>query len=95
MNEDRQTGRTTRQIESAPRGAYFVVNREAIYYTRDLAKKLSRTDINVVGRDWLKYPGSDWRYIDVVIDHYVVETMDRREHEGTQYLRAMHKEFKQ
>jgi len=93
MNEDRQTGRTTRQIESAPRGAYFVAG--AIYYTRDLAKKLGRTDITIVGRDWLKYPASYWRNIDVVIDHYVVETMDRREHEGTQYLRAMHKEFKQ
>lgn len=48
----RGTGRTARQIENAPRAAFFVVReREALNYVRELAKALGRGDIKIIERE--------------------------------------------
>lgn len=51
----RGTGRTTRQIQAAPKGAIFVwVNSGSIQYARDLAASLGRSDLTIVSPSWLE-----------------------------------------
>lgn len=67
---DRQTGRTTQQMNDAPLGAVFVWCNSRVSYPQDIAKTLGRNDlvvrplhwlqpVNVMGRD---FPG-------VIVDH--------------------------
>jgi hypothetical protein len=76
---DRQTGRTTKQINEAPEGALFVVpNWQAINYTRHLAQRLGRKD--------LRFTVPEYVYIDVVgtgravvVDHAARLTLDEQD----------------
>lgn len=67
----RGTGRTTRQINDAPQGAYYVWISSAIHYPRALARHLGRDDLMFVSPDWLEradnYRGR--RGLKVVVDH--------------------------
>lgn len=43
----RCTGRSTRQMQAAPRNALYLVNREQMRYARDLAHKHGRDDLKI------------------------------------------------
>lgn len=70
MTDQRQSGRTSRQLERAPRYAVFVWS---VLASRDYAVKLAssigRDDIMIVGPDWLI--SGRWRgdMRPVVLDH--------------------------
>jgi hypothetical protein len=49
----RQTGRTSKQMLEAPRGAMFVWCNSSTWYPRDLARSLGRTDLQICGPDML------------------------------------------
>lgn len=71
MDYDRGTGRTSRQMQTAARGALFVWLNNHIDYPRHLAKKLGRDDLEIVRRGDL-YPGHQLRgrtFTEIVIDH--------------------------
>ena len=66
----RQTGETTRQMEAAPQGAIFVWVNSRLDYTKALAKKLGRDDLEVVSPEWLS--SDSWRgrtLTGVIVDH--------------------------
>ena len=50
---DRQTGRTTRQMQAAPQGAVFVWCNSRVEYPIALAKELGREDLVVQPMSWL------------------------------------------
>ena len=67
---DRQTGETTRQMEAAPQGAVFVWCNRHLDYPGALAKKLGRSDLEIVGPSWLD--GNAWRarrLSGLIVDH--------------------------
>lgn len=69
-DDSRGTGRTTKQMMSAPLGAVFVWCNNDTHYPMFLANRLGRTDLKVVGSSWLNreaYKGIDPARI--VIDH--------------------------
>lgn len=71
MDDDRGTGRTTRQMLAAPHGAVFVwCNNGSAGYARDLAQKHGRDDLKVVTPQWLedgKWQGH--RLTGLIVDH--------------------------
>lgn len=48
-DNDPGTGRTTRQMEAAPKGALFIWCNDSLDYPRDLARRICRTDLVIVG----------------------------------------------
>lgn len=70
MTDQRQSGRTTLQLQTAPRDAVFIwpVSVSRIYAVK-LAHHLGRDDIEVEGPDWLI--AGRWRgqFRPVVLDH--------------------------
>lgn len=71
---NRQSGRTTRQIITAPEGAVFVWCNSNTDYPMRIAHRLERTDIKVVSLQWLlnrRFVSADRRQ--VILDHAVVE----------------------
>jgi hypothetical protein len=75
MIEDtlRGTGRTTRQLESAPIGSIFVCcTCEQVKYVNSLIRKLGRHDLVVKPLYWLSpYLVRGIRCADVIVDHSV------------------------
>lgn len=68
----RQSGRTTRIMQTAPRGAFFVWGTDDLRYPKALAAKLGREDLQIVGPSWFtarRYRGCD--PINIRADHYV------------------------
>jgi hypothetical protein len=68
-----QTGGTTRQMLVAPIGAVYVWCSSQLAYPRELAKKIGRTDLEIVSLGWIttqKWAGRELKGF--VIDHYVV-----------------------
>lgn len=65
---NRQTGITSEQMATAPRGATFVWCNEALHYPRTLAAKLDRQDLHIISPNALRTGlcGSPRR---VVVDH--------------------------
>lgn len=53
MSGDRQSGRTTEQMRSAPRGSMFVWCNDRLDYPRGLADSLGRKDLMIVAPIWL------------------------------------------
>ena len=51
--DDRQTGKTTRQMENLPQLAVYVWCNSILGYPKDLAKKIGRTDLEIVSPHWL------------------------------------------
>lgn len=67
---DRQTGRTTNQMVEAPPDSVFVWVNAHTGYPRDLAARLGRKDLRVVGPDWLNAGREGMTYRgSVVVDH--------------------------
>lgn len=76
----RQSGRTTREMQAAPKGAVFVWVSHHIDYPRDLAHKLGRYDLKIVGPEWL----TDRRWMGlelsgIQLDHAAQEIMTREQ----------------
>lgn len=78
MSKDRQTGRTTRQLEEAPQGAIFVWCNSHMYYPQMLARKLGRDDIKIKPFSWLGERNvRGLRGTKVIIDHATWEVNRR------------------
>ena len=78
MSEERGTGRTSRQILEAPKGATFVWCSENLDYPKELSKILGRDDLRIVGPSWLdniKFMGK----CSVTVDH-AAELSPRQSH---------------
>lgn len=71
MNQSgRQNGKTSTALLEAPQRCVYVCTAGAVRYTKELARKLGREDIIVVGPDWIR----DQRYLGqdrarVSVDH--------------------------
>jgi hypothetical protein len=63
----RQTGATTKQMQSAPRGAIYLWCNDEIDYAKRLAALLGRSDLRIVKRSWLET--SSGFNGDLVVDH--------------------------
>lgn len=89
INADRGTGRTTRQMQSAPIGAVFVWCSADVSYPRALANKIGRTDLKILPADRLA-DDSNWyrgeKLTGVVLDHAAVP--DEREWRNLQQAMA-------
>lgn len=78
MSNERQTGRTTKQIQAAPIGAFYVViNISAVNYIQSLAYKEGRDDLHVVPLSIIQRDNYAFlrcrRGMIIVLDHAVVE----------------------
>lgn len=82
----RGSGKTTKQIENAPRDAVFVWVNEHLQYANDIAFMLGRIDIEVVGPSWLR--GNEWRgrIFPLVVDHAFTTVPERRTDSGLRNL---------
>lgn len=72
MSDDayRGTGRTTRQMQQAPIGAVYIWCNNLLDYPKRLADKLGRSDLKIVGTEWLE--NRRWRGVEISgldIDH--------------------------
>lgn len=77
----RGTGRTTKQMMEAPKGAVFVWCNKEVWYPQRLAEKLGRKDLQIQPRSWLT--GERWRgqsFPGIVVDHALHELMSSREY---------------
>ena len=84
---DRQTGRTTAQMTTAPIGAVYVWCNRHIGYPAALAKMLDRKDLAVRPLSWLtlhSVMGS--RFRNVIVDHAVL--LNGEVLESVRYLRC-------
>lgn len=84
---DRQTGRTTRQMNDAPLGAVFVWCNSRTSYPMALAKTLGRDDLVVRPLSWLERRNVMGRtFPGVVVDH--AAQCDPEAYEALNYLRT-------
>lgn len=71
----RGTGRTTRQMQSAPQGALYVVaQRSEREICLRMARDMGRSDLEIVTLDWIR--SDRWRgrrFPALVIDHFADE----------------------
>ncbi len=67
--DDRQTGRTTRQMQEAAQGTYFVWPNEALSYPINLARHLGRTDLKIISRAAFKRAAMEGKIKNVILDH--------------------------
>jgi hypothetical protein len=74
----RSTGRTTRQIETAPKNAVFVWCNDRIDYAKTLARELGRADLKVVPPSWLQTDAIRGIRRGIVVDHAAVLTSRQR-----------------
>lgn len=83
---DRQTGRTTQQMNDAPLGAVFVWRNSRTSYPMALAKTLGRDDLVVRPLSWLERRNVMGRTLPgVVVDH--AAHCDAEAYEALNYLR--------
>jgi hypothetical protein len=84
---DRQTGRTTQQMNDAPLGAVFVWCNSHLSYPQAMAKTLERDDLVVRPLSWLERRNVMGRtFPGVVVDH--AAHCDAEAHEALHYLRT-------
>lgn len=77
---DRQTGRTTRQIEQAPKDAVYVCpSVRSISYHRRLAADLGRQDLVIVSAYWFTDQNWRGRRGSVILDHATLSAMNDRQ----------------
>ena len=68
----RQSGRTTRQMQRAKKGAVYVWVNGHIGYPKNLAQTLGRDDLEIKPRSWLRAHNMYGRWFsEVVIDHAI------------------------
>lgn len=80
MDNERQTGRTTRQIQNAPMEAFYVVPHiEAVKYTEALCHKHNRPDLKIIPISIIQRHGYEFlkgrRDISIIIDHEIFNRM--------------------
>jgi len=68
------TGITSHQMRTAPYGATFVSTVD-YQYAENLAHKLNRDDLHIVGLNWLTRDRVIGRRLCIVIDHYAKSIM--------------------
>lgn len=79
------TGKTTKQMIRADKGAYYVWVDGNLWYPTELAKRLAREDLTIVSPAWLALKNFRGREALVVIDH-AFHPRDNREREAIHYL---------
>jgi hypothetical protein len=75
----RGDGQTTRQMQASPQDAVFVWCNDILDYPRRLARKVGRTDLQIVGPNWLD--DEKWRGLELtglIIDHATIMGEKRR-----------------
>jgi hypothetical protein len=86
MDEERGTGRTTRQILKAPQGALYIWVNSNLFYPKMLAHHLGRQDIKFASPRSLRMRELQGRRrSQIIIDHAAV--LDR---EMLDYIEALH-----
>jgi hypothetical protein len=89
-DQNRRTGRTTQQMEAAPKGAIYVWPSDALIVPKQMARDLGRDDLEVIPESqfrigWLERKSSP--IPKVVIDHATELTADGwRAFEYVEYL---------
>jgi hypothetical protein len=83
---DQGTGRTTKQMQSAPLGAIFVWGNGQLAYPRSLAARAGRKDLKIMGPSFFDIRTSQWRGITkaIVVDHGAVDLFDKMQFAGYQ-----------
>lgn len=73
MTGDRQSGRTTAALKSAPAGAWYIVPPGSLPYMNALAHALGRADLKITGPGILDRQAMRLRATDVeiVLDHEI------------------------
>jgi hypothetical protein len=77
---DRQTGKTTRQMRAAPKGAVFIWCNAQLDYPRILAKRIGREDLRIKSPTWLERAYLGHEYLFIVVDH--AARLTGRQYEG-------------
>jgi len=65
----RGTGRTTKQMETAPKGAIFVWLNSDLTCPRNIARKINREDLQIVAVSWITREHLLGRKNKIVVDH--------------------------
>jgi hypothetical protein len=82
MSKARGSGQTTRQMLSAREGAVFVwVNHDTLY-AKKLAARIGRTDLEIVGPQWLENGWIGRSLSGLVIDHAARQFMTATQREN-------------
>lgn len=83
-DDDRGTGRTTKQMQEAPRGAIFVWCNGQLSFPRHLAAKLGRSDLRIEGPGFfdIRVPRFKGVTTPVVVDHAAHELFDHLQRLG-------------
>lgn len=71
INNMRGDGKTSRQMQEAPKGAIFIWCTSDLWYPKHLAIALERKDLKIVRPEWLD--GDEWRglhYSEIIVDHW-------------------------
>lgn len=77
-NTERGTGRSTKQIQAAPSGAFYAANLGSVSYLQTLAKKNGREDLKIIPiRTIIKTTLGVNKYI--VADHAASAGLNKRE----------------
>lgn len=80
MTTQRRTGITTRQMQQAPKGAYYVWTDSVMDYARALAAHLGRNDLTIVDPIFFAYRegrGKRRLRVPIVIDHACILTISQ------------------
>jgi hypothetical protein len=83
---DCQVETTRKQMENAAPGALFVWCNNQIYYPKDLAKRIGRGDLRIIGPAGLDGPPLTFGFPEIIVDHAAL--LSRRQHEAVEELRA-------
>lgn len=73
----RGSGKTSVQMVKAQRCATFLWCSDHLHYPRDLARRLGRNDLRIVGPAWLQHGWRGLRLPELVVDHAVPEHLTR------------------
>ena len=79
MSADRDSGRTSQQIQGAPHEAVFVWCNGQHHYPRALARHLGRTDIRIVSPSWVGSGRSLGCAGTIVVDHAAMLSLQQRD----------------
>jgi len=82
MSEARGSGQTTRQMVSAREGAVFVWVNHDTRYAKKLAEHIGRTDLEIVGPQWLENGWIGQSLSGLVIDHAARQFMTATQREN-------------
>ena len=89
FDPDRGTGRTTRLMLEAPKGATFVWCGGSTHYAVDLSRHLGRTDLEIMPLHWLRMESVMGRgFPGLVVDHAARPTAWGEVLDAIQYVRS-------